>query len=378
LPTEQADNEFVRDFAMGMTVPTRLKVMAAAGFATALLAAPAAGQQAPVKPVVDPDGTTHVSAFELPASPYLSDEALAVQRGLARGRAFASPLALDIATARLLVDEGQAPRVKTTSELYPADMVEQVIAGVPVRIFTPAGKAADPTRVLINLHGGAFRVCWDACSRIESQPIAALGTYKVVSINYRMAPEARHPAAVEDTAMVYRELLKTYAPGRIGVFGCSAGGILAAQLAAWLPQRGLPQIGAIGIFGAGAVPIGTGDSAWISAYVDGSFPPPAKAGEVWDPVSSYFSPQDLDDPLVSAAKHPEIMAKFPPTLIITGTRAMDMSPAVYANSQLIKARVQSTLIVGEGLGHCYINHAQLPESQDAYAAMVDFFRQNLR
>jgi epsilon-lactone hydrolase len=57
---------------------------------------------------------------------------------------------------------------------------------------------------------------------------------------------------------------------------------------------------------------------------------------------------------------------------------MDMSPAIYTNSQLIKAGRRSTLIVAEGMGHCYMYMAQLPESRDAYAATVACFRENLR
>ena len=48
-----------------------------------------------------------------------------------------------------------------------------------------------------------------ACALLESVPIASLGGYKVITVNYRMAPEATHPAAVEDVATVYRELLKS-------------------------------------------------------------------------------------------------------------------------------------------------------------------------
>ena len=71
------------------------------------------------------------------------------------------------------------------------------------------------------------------------------------------------------------------------------------------------------------------------------------------------------------------MAKFPPSLIITGTRAMDMSPAIYTNSQLLKAGVRSTLLVGEAMGHCFIYQSDLPEARDTYQVIVAFFRENL-
>jgi len=56
---------------------------------------------------------------------------------------------------------------------------------------------------------------------------------------------------------------------------------------------------------------------------------------------------------------------------------MDLSPAVYTNSQLIKAGVDSRLIVGEGMGHCYIYMADFPETQDAYSAINQFFASRL-
>ncbi|HWW19497.1 MAG TPA: alpha/beta hydrolase fold domain-containing protein, partial [Steroidobacteraceae bacterium] len=119
--------------------------------------------------------------------------------------------------------------------------------------------------------------------------------------------------------------------------------------------------------------------AWVAAYIDGSFAPPAKSGGTRpDMTRGYFANADMADPIISPALHPEVIAKFPPTLIITGTRAMDMSPAIYTNSQLLKAGVHSTLIVGEGMGHCYIYQSNLPEARDAYQVIVSFFRENLK
>ena len=158
-------------------------------------------------------------------------------------------------------------------------------------------------------------------------------------------------------------LLEDYDAKSIGIYGCSAGGALASQAAAWLPAHNLPQAGAVGIFGAGAVCFGAGDSAYIAGYIDGAFPPPVKAGEDQsDLTRGYFDNVSLNDPIVSPALHPEVLEQFPPTTAITGTRAMDMSPAIVTNSRLLKAGVDSTLIVGEAMGHCYIYSPQLPES----------------
>ncbi len=336
-------------------------------------------QNGPARPVFDKDGTVHVPAFDLPPSPYLSEGALKQQQMRAFMPSMTAMEDISIDKRRAGLEAGLAPKVADMLEAYPVDVAEESIAGVRTRIFTPRGRAFDKERVLINLHGGAFSVCADACATLESAPIASLGAYKVVSVNYRMAPEARHPAAVEDVAAVYTQLLKSYKPAHIGIYGCSAGGALAAQTAAWLPAHDLPQAGAVGIFGAGAVRFSSGDSGYLAGYIDGTFPPPAAPGQPGiDMTHGYFDGTDMKDPIVSPALHADVIAKFPPALIITGTRAMDLSPAVVTNSQLIKAGVSSTLIVGEGMGHCYIYSPQLTEARDAYDATVNFFRKNLR
>ena len=288
------------------------------------------------------DGTVEVPAFELPPSDFMSEEAAAqlAMRSRIAGRA-PSPENADIAAVRAGLEKQLAPQVARMRELYPVDVEERTIANVRTRVVTPRGRPHDPDRVLVNLHGGAFSLCADACSMLESVPMASVGGFEVVSVDYRMAPEAEHPAALEDVAAVYRELLETHDASRIGIYGCSAGGALSAQAGAWLPEQGLPQAGAIGILGAGGVRFGAGDSATIAGYIDGSFPPPPREG---DPPRrridrGYFANADRESPVVSPALHLDVLRAFPPTILVTGTRAMDMSPAIYTNSQLIKAGV---------------------------------------
>jgi len=104
---------------------------------------------------------------------------------------------------------------------------------------------------------------------MESIPIASLGKIKVITVDYREGPEAQFPAASEDVAAVYRALLKTYSPSSIGIYGCSAGGILTAESVAWFQSHGLPTPGAIGLFGSGAVVDRWGDAMYFAAILEG-------------------------------------------------------------------------------------------------------------
>ena len=116
-------------------------------------------------------------------------------------------------------------------------------------------------RVLINLHGGGFTS--DSGSLTESLPIANLTQTKVVSVIYRLAPEHPFPAPVEDVVAVCRELLKTYEPWNMAIYGSSAGAVLTPEVAVKIKQLGLLLPGALGIFSGGADFTQTGDSQQI-------------------------------------------------------------------------------------------------------------------
>ena len=116
------------------------------------------------------------------------------------------------------------------------EIKEQTVGGVRCDIITPLNPpAAKRDRVLINVHGGGFNS--DSGSLVEGIPIANLTAITVVSVYYRLAPEFPFPAAVDDTEAVYKELLKTHKPEKIGLFGTSAGAILTAEVAVQAAAR---------------------------------------------------------------------------------------------------------------------------------------------
>jgi acetyl esterase/lipase len=183
---------------------------------------------------VDADGTIHVPAFKLPLSPCLSQEARQAQiAGLVRST-LALPTFEGVASQTefmTLVDRFREeldtkflePFSQALLSTFPVDISSATIGGVAVEQFAPEA-AIDESRVLINLHGGALFSGAIHGGRVESIPVAHLGRIKVVSVNYRQGYEHRYPAATEDVANVYNELLKTYPPGNIGIYGGSAGG----------------------------------------------------------------------------------------------------------------------------------------------------------
>lgn len=320
----------------------------------------AAASNAP-KVVVDEDGTVHIPAQVAPISPYLSPEAKAyVTEHLRAMQGIGSVGAM------------MAKYVVRQKDIFPLDREDTKIAGVHAFVYTPKGgvSAQNRNRVLIDLHGGGFNGCWSTCAELESMPIASLAKIKVVAVDYRQGPNHTFPAASEDVGLVYRELLKTYTPENIGVFGCSAGGSLTAMSMAWFQKEKLPMPGAIGIFCAGA---GSGGLVGDSNY---SAQPLGEARVVAPGTSNtnaYLAGTSSKDPLVAPMNSPDTLAKFPPTLIVTGTRGFELSAALYTHSQLVKVGVEADLHVWEGLFHGFFYNPDVPESKDAYNVMIKFF-----
>jgi epsilon-lactone hydrolase len=353
--------------------------LAAMGVAALLLGSAALPQPPPPpRAVVDPDGTVHMPAQAVPVSGFLSPE----------GKAYLAEHLNNVQRPELLVQRDGVPAllagyIARQRELFAVDREDTTVGGVHAYVYTPKGGIAPENRdrVLVELHGGGFRDCWPACAELESLPIAALGRIKVVSLDYRQGPQHRHPAASEDIAAAYRELLETYRAENIGIYGCSAGGLLTAMSVAWLQRQALPRPGAIGILCSGAASVDGaagfgGDASYTTLPLgEGRVLPPTAAG---NPVPmEYLASADSRDPLVAPASSPEVLAQFPPTLIVTGTRSFELSNAVYTHAQLVKQGVDAALHVWEGMFHGFFYNPDVPESRECYDVIVRFFAERL-
>lgn len=140
---------------------------------------------------------------------------------------------------RLLVD------FRDPVSLAPVASVEDitVAATVPARVYRP--DAASPAPTIVYLHGGGFVIgdldTHEGVCRLLSRDTGAV----VVSVDYRLAPEHRFPAAVDDSWAALQWVHEHVAdfggdPARLAVGGDSAGGNLAAVCAQQAAAAGLP------------------------------------------------------------------------------------------------------------------------------------------
>jgi acetyl esterase/lipase len=115
--------------------------------------------------------------------------------------------------------------------------------------------------------------------------------------------------------------MRHYKPQNIGIYGCSAGGVLTAQSVAWIAAHGLPRPGAVGTYCASLVEA-WGDSAFVGPVLSGQAPvtrPPLLLD------LPYFKGADPRDPLVLPGVSATLLAKFPPTRLISGSRDFALS-----------------------------------------------------
>jgi monoterpene epsilon-lactone hydrolase len=318
---------------------------------------------------VDPDGTAHLTRV-VPVPLTVSPEA---RRSLAKP-VTDPPIGETLATKRIRTDAYHHADTVAYLALYPSHVEERSLAGVPVRIVTPAAGVPEDRkdRVIINLHGGGFTT--DSGSLTESVPIASLTRTRVIAVLYRLAPEHPFPAAVDDAVAVYRELLKTYKPGHIVIYGASAGAILTGQTAVKLKMLGLPFPAALGIFSTTGdfSTVGDTQAVYTVTGVAGRLSPPRRDRQF---ISDYVGSTNPHDPVLSPLYAD--LRTMPPTLFLSSTRDMMLSATTVLHRAFLRAGVDAQLVIFEALNHGFWYEAGLPESKEANTMIASFFLKHL-
>lgn len=268
-----------------------------------------------------------------------------------------TPIAVQRGLIRLLT-VSVAPRGVTRSSA--------TLGGRPCEWQRPAD---DSGRVLLYLHGGAYLIGSPATHRAITSNLAKLGKLAVCSLDYRLAPEHRYPAPLEDAVAAYQELLaQGYQAEQIAIGGDSAGGNLALITALRLHALGLPRPGALVCFSPvtdfGATQIhhpAAGDPLLNPAWIEQA-------------ISLYCPPNmSREDPLLSPLYAD--VGGLPPTLIQVGEDELLLNDSLRFAAHAKAAGVAVQLETYPGLWHVFQAHVGLLKSADfAMARVVSFLR----
>jgi monoterpene epsilon-lactone hydrolase len=339
--------------------------LAAAAAAFSSVQARAESSQPPQEDTAafDPDGTAHITrVVPLPMS--LSPEAQKWLESLHHNKYAPQSLA----ERRVATDQWRERDSAEALKHYPVAIKETTLAGVRVDLITPLQTPPENReRVFINLHGGGFNA--DSGSRIEGDPIANLAETEVVSVYYRLAPEHPFPAAVDDVVAVYKELLKTYKPKSIGLYGTSAGATLAAEVAVELKRAGLPLPAALGVFSGRGDLSRVGDSRQL--YTTDGLPgilEPTTSNNL--PNDDYVGKSDRRNPVLSPLFAD--LKGMPPTLFVSSTRDLLLGDTTTLHRAMLHAGVDASLVVFDGLPHAFWYHFEFPETREALQMMAHF------
>jgi acetyl esterase/lipase len=271
------------------------------------------------------------------------------------------------------VDKMRANMVQMTRRFTPAPdtKIEEASAGgVPAEWVSAAGSSSEHT--LLYLHGGGYVIGSPETHRGLADRISSASGARVLLLDYRLAPEARFPAALDDALAAYRWLLREgVRPERIVIAGDSAGGGLTLATLAALRDAGDP-------LPAAAVPIspwtdleGTGDSVETRKEID----PMVEIGGLLGMAKLYLGDADPQHPLASPL-HCDPTG-FPPLLIHVGDYELLLDDSTRFAERAKAAGVATTLEVWPEMVHVWHCFApMLPEGQQAIERIGQFAKEH--
>jgi acetyl esterase/lipase len=234
------------------------------------------------------------------------------------------------------------------------------VGGVPAAEITVDGVEA--RHVVLYFHGGVY-VMGDAflAAGLASQ-VGRRTRAKVVSVDYRLAPEHPYPAAVEDALAAYEGLLDSgVAPSDIAFAGESAGGGLAVATMVNARDRGLPLPAAALVMSPYVDLTLAGASMESRREVDPLLSPEALQARVPD----YTAGQDAALGLISPVFAD--LSGLPPLIIQAGTHEVLLDDALRLAQRAAGADVEVTLEITPGVPHVF--QAYQPILDEATAAL---------
>jgi acetyl esterase/lipase len=241
----------------------------------------------------------------------------------------------------------------------PADVITSSgsVGGIPVVNVEAAG--ADPTRIIFYLHGGAYAIGTAASSVGLASDLARRAGARLVSVDYRLAPEHPHPAAIDDAVAAYRGLLDSgVAAAAIAIAGESAGAGLAAATLLALKHAGLPQPSAAVLMSPWVDLTLSGDSISAKAAVDPALTPEGLRRRAIDYAGASDRTAELVSPIFAD------LTGLPPLLIQAGSHEILLDDATRLAARAAAADVAVTLEVTPGAPHVFQGFAAMLDEGD--------------
>jgi acetyl esterase len=286
---------------------------------------------------------------------------------------------LDLAAMRA----GDAVQVPPLGQRAAVDAVDDVTAQtpsgeVPVRIYTPA--EADSYGLLVYFHGGAFFLgSLDTHDHI-ARLLAKETGLKVISVGYRLAPEAAFPAGLQDCYGVVRwaaesgESLK-WDGTTLAIAGDSSGGTFVAAVAAMARDDGFGRITHQVLYYP-SLDLDFDEDRYASLRENAEGCGLETAG--LKPFNAFYidSGADPADPLVSPIKRADLTG-LPPALIITAEYDPLRDEGELYGRRLKEGGVDATVSRYAGAGHGFIQHfSWIPEYHRAFAETAAFLNRS--
>jgi acetyl esterase/lipase len=315
--------------------------------------------------------------FQVPAtvSPEAAKALGAIYAASAKQPPATKPVSLeDWDRQREAVDKRTIPTSNALVAKLGASLQDEQLGGIPVVRIRPANYKANG-RTLVYLHGGAY-TRFSAHSRIAPPALVATATGdEVISIDFTDAPRGNWKIVTDQVLAVWKALLaKGIAPVRLGLFGDSAGGGIAAGSVFKMRDQGLPLPGALYLMSPSCDPSQQGDSYQTLGNVDPVLDPESSA---WS-AAAYADPKDQKNPYV-AAVYGDYTKAFPPTLIQGGTREMLLSVFVREYQAIRSGGHEAVLDLYEGMPHVFQGSVpDTPEARTALERAAAFFRAHLK
>jgi monoterpene epsilon-lactone hydrolase len=271
-------------------------------------------------------------------------------------RQSAFPADIDVSEQRRLLRE------LTSAQPLPADVTVTAAALGGVRTAEITIDGTEPRHVVLYFHGGVY-VLGDAVSAagLASQ-VGRRTRAKVISVDYRLAPEHPYPAAVDDALAAYQALLDNgTAPSDIAFAGESAGGGLAVATLVNARDHGLPLPAAAFVMSPYADLTLAGTTMESKSKADPLLSRENLQARVPDYTAGHDAALSLISPIFAE------LSGLPPLIIQAGTHEVLLDDAVRLARQAAAADVEVILDITPGVPHVF--QAYYPILDEAAAAL---------